>query len=164
MNIKKKFTKHYSYGMIFASVVFGSTDAMGVILITFINNKEFSINPTAILSLLPFEILQSILFFIIGWPIAYLPCIALVCLFKRKYPDRVLVYVFCGFAYGILFLPICAILPFLLIPPPDGPDYLARCVKYALPMMIAGAAGGYFFFYNARKWDDNVEEMSNQFS
>jgi hypothetical protein len=28
---------------------------------------------------------------------------------------------------------------------PDLPSYLARCAEYALPMIVSGAVGGYFF-------------------
>jgi hypothetical protein len=96
-------------------------------------------------------IIQSSFFFIIGILFAYFPSYFFVKYLLTPRPSHLRTYVFSGTLMGILSLPLCAGVAYLVPYAPDLPRYLARCAEYALPMATAGAAGGYFFGYATNK-------------
>jgi hypothetical protein len=104
---------------------------------------------------LGYELLQAAAFMVFGWELAYIPARILARRIGKTSQNRLPLCVISGLSLGLLFLPLCAgvavlvfrIFPFLL---GAGPTFLARCAEFALPMEVAGAAGGYAFWRRAR--------------
>jgi hypothetical protein len=75
-----------------------------------------------------------------------------------------LLHVLFGTLMGLLFLPLCASLPFFLFHEQDDPTYFARCTEFGFPMTIAGAIGGYTFWSFSRRVKLKRESAADEFS
>lgn len=157
MSTGRNFFYYYSRALLVAAFAFGLTHAAQSLVVSFVNNRSLAVNPTALLVLILYEIMESIVFLIIGLMLAYIPSRIVSDIFKKKNSRGLLLRVLFGMLMGIVFLPLCASFPFFLFPLPDGPSYLTRCAEFSLPMTIAGALGGYAFWRRTRGTSGNGE-------
>ncbi len=110
------------------------------------NNPPGHINPTALVTLAIFGLIESVVFIVIGFFLAYLPSVLIASIaLRRKRPGPMLA-VALGSIMGLAFLPVCASVAFFLFMEPDDPIYLFRCAEFAAPMILSGAVGGYVFW------------------
>jgi hypothetical protein len=155
MLTRKDFFVSYLHSMLIASTTFGFIRGMYMILVGIINVIEVNISIhfriSALITVIFVAIIQSSFFFIIGILFAYFPSYFFVKYLLIPRSSHLHAYVFSGTLMGILSLPLCASVAYLVPYAPDLPRYLARCAEYALPMATAGAAGGYFFWYATNK-------------
>jgi hypothetical protein len=95
---------------------------------------------------------------------AYVPSRVGSELLRRTANRKSIFYVLFGVVTGLVFLPMCATVPFFVFPFPNDPSYFARCFEFAIPMTIAGALGGYAFWHWTRRAAANGELDADQFS
>lgn len=160
----KYFIRFYCRAIAGAATAFGIVHGVERVGAGFINIDGSHINPTALMTLVIMELLQSIIFVIIGFPIAYIPSRFLATLIENKRAGRIFVYISSGILVGLLFLPLCASIPFLLFYEQGDPSYFGRCIEFSLPLTIAGALGGYIFSRCAHVASGNLETVTDHFS
>lgn len=134
-----------------ASIAFATSHAVQSIAKGFFGKSSIRINPSGFIILVPFEIIQLVVFLVIGYPLGYVSA-----KMSREFlGSRGCVksgwFVGSGMLLGILFLPLCASVPFFLFRTPDDPVYSSRCLEFAFPMIAAGAVGGGVFWRAERK-------------
>ena len=139
------FRSAFTRAMVSAALAFGLVHATQSVALGFVAQTSPKFDPTGLLVLVPYDLLQSTVFIIIGWVIAYIPSRMLADFMERRHRGHLMWSITCGIFMGLLFLPICAIFPFFLFRTTDEPSYLARCLEFALPMVVAGAVGGAIF-------------------
>jgi vacuolar-type H+-ATPase subunit I/STV1 len=150
MLTRKDYFVPYLHSMLLASIAFGVIHGVYVFVVGIINaitiDNSIDFHLSWMITLIVVMIIQSSFFFIIGMLVAYFPSyfVAKYLLLPRS--TRPLSCILSGMLLGILSLPLCAGVAFLIPYAPDLPGYLARCAEYALPMIVAGAVGGYFFW------------------
>lgn len=146
-NLEHSFFYHYFRALLFAAVAFGLVHGGQVLVVGLIKNNFLSIKLSAIFDLFVFEILQSLIFMIIGLAMGHIP-LRILCIAIRNSSDskRYLISAITGSLLGILFLPLCACFSFFLLHEPGDPGYVARCAEFAFPMIVAGGFGGYSFW------------------
>jgi hypothetical protein len=140
VNAKRQFRASYSRAILLAGLAFAFIHGCQSLLSG--NGGPPGLDPTAFLVLVPYEFLQFLVFAVVGGLVAYFPSRFLEGLVHDKRLGNLL-YVTAGAVLGLVFLPLCAAFAFFVFPLPDAPSYLARCVEFALPMIAAGALGGY---------------------
>ena len=137
--------------MLFASTAFGLVRGLYMLLVGIINaievDRAIHFRLSGLIIIIFMSIIQSTFFFLIGVLISFFPSY-----FWMKYllvprSNYLHSHVFSGTLLGVLSLPLCAGVAYLVPYAPDLPSYLARCAEYALPMATAGAAGGYVLWY-----------------
>jgi hypothetical protein len=128
-----------------AGLAFGLAHAIQSVTKGFVAQASLKFDPTGLLVLVPYELIQSAIFILVGWIIAYIPSRMLADFMERRHCGQPIWFITYGIFMGLLFLPICASFPFFLVRTTDEPSYLARCLEFALPMVIAGAVGGAIF-------------------
>jgi hypothetical protein len=146
MNTLNEFRRCYVRAMILASVIFGFSHGVQLMAHSLIVQHSLSINPTGFLALIPYVLLESTIFFVIGFAVAYVPSRAANSFVTGSGQNNWIYHVSIGLIMGLVFLPLCASVPFLIFRFPDEPSYFARCIEYFLPMAAAGALGGYTFW------------------
>jgi hypothetical protein len=146
------FFAHHFRLILLAALAFGLTHGLQVLVEGFIRNGSLRFNPTGLVTLVSYEAIQSLVFVMVGLFVAYIPS-RLVDVVTRNAPPskQLFLAVLSGVLVGILFLPLCAGVSFSILREPDAPPYLARCAKFALPMIIAGAFGGYGLWRRVRR-------------
>lgn len=149
--------------MILAALAFGSTHGSELFVVGFLNGRSAQINPTALFPIAVVELAQVITFVFVGGALAVLPSFFVINQAKDNI-HRLWVCIVFGVCMGILFLPLCASFPFLLSHEPEDPSYFARCLEFGLPMVIAGALGGYVFWRCARRTGASGELVADHFS
>jgi hypothetical protein len=117
-----------------------------VFCISLRNNPPGHIDPTAFITLAVVGLIESIVFIVIGFFLAYLPSFLISSMVLRRKLPGPLVAVTLGSIIGLAFLPVCASVAFFPFMDPDDPTYLARCAEFAAPMILSGAVGGYAFW------------------
>ena len=160
----REFHTYYTRAVMWAALGLGVIHAVQALVIGFATNRSIGINPTVFAVLIPYELFQSMIFFLVGWIIAYAPSVFLFNIIRNNYVNRLSVYVIIGVALGVIFIPLCASVPYFLLKLPDEPDYLTRCAEFSLPMTIAGAIGGYTFWRCARGSAGKGALAADQFS
>ena len=129
-----------------AALAFGLTGAVQSVALGFVRNRSFGFNPTVLAVIIPYYIMQLLVFIIIGSVIGYIPSFLVIKLLDTSHLKHSLFFVFCGALMGIIFLPLCAALPYFLLVLQDRISYLARIVEFAIPMTVSGAIGGYAYW------------------
>jgi uncharacterized membrane protein YhdT len=135
----------FTRAMASAGLAFGLVHAIQSIAKGFVAQTSFKFDPSGLIVLVPYELIQSAIFIFVGWIIAYIPSRMLADFMERRHSGQPIWFIACGIFMGLLFLPICASFPFFLFRTTDEPSYLARCLEFALPMVVAGAVGGAVF-------------------
>jgi hypothetical protein len=150
MLTRKDFFVPYLHSMLLASIAFGVIRGVYVFVVSIINaitiDNSIGFHLSAMITIIVVTLIQSSFFFIIGILVAYFPSYFFAKYLLLPRSTHPLSYVLSGMLLGILSLPLCAGVAFLIPYAPDLPGYLARCAEYALPMSVAGAVGGYFFW------------------
>ena len=143
-NLKCPFLCIYLHVMLMAAIAFGSTHAGVLLVIGFISENSMAVKLSALFMLIIFEAMQSLVFFVLSLVLCYLPVCLLNTILRRfSASKRLLISVITGALLGILFLPLCASVAFFALHESGDPSYLIRCAEFALPMICAGAFGGY---------------------
>jgi hypothetical protein len=161
MSDRRQFFYCYSRAMFIAALAFGTIHGVQSLIVAFYNSRSLRFDPTGLLVLVPVEIMDSLVFLIVGLIFAYIPSRIAERVLSERHSKHLSVHVVSGALIGIFFLPLCASVLFFIFPPPDGPSYLVRCAEFGLPMIIAGVLGGYTFWRLARS---NSELLAEQFS
>ena len=149
-----------------AAVAFGVLHGLQTIAISVSHYGATNVQITAFIMVMGYELVQSVMFFLVVVLSTYLPLrLVAPLVMNRRIPSRVSLYVVFGTTLGVLFLPIYSgIAYFVLSFLPDEPGYLDRCIDYALSMTIAGALGGYVLWRCARHAAGGGELVADQFS
>ena len=164
MKIGRRFHGAYIHALTSASLSFGLVHITQLIVGGFIKSGNLYIHPTAFIMIPILILAYSMVFFIAGAIITYVPSMLLVTLMERWMQTGVTKYILCGMFIGLIFLPLCAEVAFVTFHDQDSPTYLARCGEFGLAMVIAGATGGYAFWRRARVIDGDGEAMADHFS
>jgi hypothetical protein len=140
--------------MLIAAAAFGFTHSLQLLVMAEIHTdytNEFYLNVLLPLGFL--GVIEAAVFYIVGCIVAYLPVRIVVRNLSPLGAKHPFLYPTIGMLFGVLFLPFCAAFSFYVTHPldPDSPSYLARCAEFALPMTVAGVAGGYLFHVE-KKW------------
>ncbi|MGH6890026.1 MAG: hypothetical protein ACREHF_12670 [Rhizomicrobium sp.] len=135
----------YLYSMILSAIIFAISHAIQLLVYGLIVQRSFKIDPTGFLVLAPYAAIEALVFFVVGYAVGYLPSRWAVRLLEA-HRSGASWYVLSGMVMGLVFLPLCASIPFFLIPLSDEPGYLHRCFEFAIPMMLAGAFGGFYYW------------------
>jgi hypothetical protein len=155
----------YRRAMLLSSFLFGFTH--GVVELFFGESNSYDLSKiylSAVIMLILYELLTSIVFFIIGYLISYFPSLIIFKISKRKFEKKPYIYILFGAIMGLVFLPICAAFSYFFLPLPDAPSYLARCAEFVCPMVVAGASGGYAFWRCDRSKTDDAKQLIDLFS
>jgi len=145
-----EFRRCYVRAMALAALAFAIAHGSQLFIRGLISQRSFAIAPTGFLALIPYVLLEAIVFFTVGSMVAYLPSRAGYIFFLRIDKNDLFYSILFGFLVGLIFLPLCAGFVFSLFRAADLPSYLARCAEFGVPMTIAGAIGGYVFWRSAR--------------
>lgn len=145
------FGRRYLWVIAISSAVFGLSHGIQAIVRGAIKNDVFRMNPTALYVIVPFEIIQSTMFFICSLLVMYFPAKAIVGLMLRIDNRSAVSYAFIGAIIGGIATPLCAYAAFSILPLEGAPTYWERCVEFCLPMVISGLAGGYVMWRQVRR-------------
>jgi hypothetical protein len=130
----------------------------------FVAHPPLQIDRLEIFVLVGSGFVESAIFFLAGWPLAYAPVYLTNIVLDRPGLRGLAAYAVAGLLLGIIFLPVCASVPFIALRSVVDPTYSARCIEFAYPMAIAGIIGGYAFWRFARRTAQNDERIADQFS
>jgi hypothetical protein len=130
-----------------AAAAFGPIHVIELIIASIPNTDLSNVKLIAFITATFVGILESAVFLLIGLVVAYVPWRLFATSILAQEPSRLVAFTMSGVLAGILFLPFCAAVSFFITYEPDAPRYLSRCAEFAFPMMVAGAVGGYVFFY-----------------
>lgn len=162
MSAGQSFRNDFTLSLFMTSLVFVLAHLFQTVAMNVISQRTLTIDPAITFSLLVYGFVEGLVFFMIGWPVAYGP-VSLMSRLRKVSGRRMLaVYAFVGVILGLVSLPLCAYVPFVVLRSP--PAYLARCIEYAYPMTIAGAIGGYSFWRFSRRTAQFSELVADQFS
>jgi hypothetical protein len=145
-NTSEEFRRCYLRAIALASIVFAFSHQTQLTISGYISQHSFATDPTGFITLIFMASLEGIVFFSIGYVVAYVPSRVIYRIVKGRYEKNSVLAVFIGFVIGVISLPLCASVSFFILRAPDEPSYFARCVEFALPMIAAGAFGGYVFW------------------
>ena len=98
-----------------------------------------------LLTLLFFEGIESLIFFIVAVVAVLLPARIADNHISPSTTKMVSLFGWLGALAGVTYLPLCAGVSASILPSIDDPTYLQRCVEYLLPMTLAGMIGGRLF-------------------
>ena len=149
MSPGQRFRAFYTPSIISAGFAFALVHVAEILRGSFKFNNISNIYISAVITLIIFAFLEIVVFVSIGWPFAYVPSRMLEHFFGNR-RHGVSFCIFVGIAMGLFFLPLCAALAFVVLPPPNGFSYFERCVEFFLPMGVAGASGGYVMWRGRR--------------
>jgi hypothetical protein len=164
MSGAREFRHCYVRAMALAAIMFAIAHGCQLLIRGLASQHSFVINPTGFIVLFPYMILEALIFFVAGGVVAYLPSRAGNKYLSRRGKKYRVYSVLFGLIMGVIFLPVCASVPFFAFPLPDDPSYFARCVEFGLPMTISGALGGYAFWRCARGFAASGDFVADQFS
>ena len=164
MTVESEFRGVYSRAVALSALLFGITHGTQFIVVSYIRGRSISVNLTSFFVVIPYEILQSLVLYLVGWILAYFPSLKLYSLLQGFALYGFASYVLSGAALGILAVPLSAAVRFLLLSGDDGPNFLACVVEFGLPMLAAGSIGGYTFWRRIRVAASNDETVANIFS
>lgn len=153
--------RKYLKSVTIASIIFGSSHGIEEFIHGFDMNRISDIKLSAMMVLFVFESVQSIVFFIFCSLLMLIPTKVFLCLYNTR---NVFTYIIAGSIFGVLFLPLCALIANTVLPLPDIPTYFARCVEFFLPMVTAGAVGGYVFWHELDSSANLNKSITNLFS
>jgi hypothetical protein len=142
---KSGFAPCYMKALSGAALVFGLTHAVQAIAVSVFRDGVVHPRLDALLSLSFFELIEALIFFVIGMVMVLVPARVADNYIGRSAAGTVNLFCWLGVLAGITYLPLCAGISTSILPSADDPTYLQRCLEYLLPMVIAGAAGGYIF-------------------
>jgi hypothetical protein len=162
MSAAQSFRNDFTLSLYMTSVVFVLSHLFQTVAMGVVSQRALTIDPTLVFYLLVSGFLEGLVFFVMGWPVAYLPVYLMSRLRSVSGRRMLAVCVFVGIVLGLISLPLCAFVPFFVLRSP--PTYLARCIEYAYPMTIAGAIGGYAFWRFSRRTAQFSELVAEQFS
>lgn len=146
-NSRHPFFSYHLRAVLIAAMAFGLTHGVQIFILDFVRHPPFDLKPSALIILLLFETIQSLVFITIGVVVAYIPSRILEHVLRDAMAARrPAISVVTGVFLGILFLPLCAGFSYLVAHEIDSPSYLTRCAEYALPMVMAGVFGSYVFW------------------
>jgi hypothetical protein len=143
VNADRLFRLCYVRAILVAAAAFGVVHGTLLLAVGFIRARSLKIDPTGFLVLVPYELLQAMVFAIVGGLIALLPARMLFGLLSHRRAP--LVRIAAGAVIGVMFTPLCAAVPNLIFRLSDDPSYLSRCFEFFAPMTVAGTVGGYVF-------------------
>jgi len=130
--------------LLFAAIIFGFVHGAQLLVTDRLKFGHLPIYPSAWFTIIFFEIIQLMVFIIIGLMLIHPISRVFIFLVDRSF--GYMQFALLGAALGIFFLPLCAAVAFLPLYDPDNPSYWARCVEFFFPMIIAGLFGGYGFW------------------
>jgi hypothetical protein len=142
------FFSYHLRSVLLAGFAFGMTHGAQILFLSFIRDHSLSVKPSALVTVIAFETIQTLVFITIGVVLAYIAsCILQRVLSKAPASRRKVIAVLIGAFLGVLFLPLCAAVSYFIFHEPDSPSYLIRCAEFALPMVAAGVVGSYSFWH-----------------
>lgn len=145
------FGKRYLWSIVISSVVFGLSHGAQAVIRGAVDNRSYRINPSSFYVVIPFELIQSIVFFVCSLIIMYLPAKAVMKWMLRMNNRSAASYAFIGSVIGGAAIPLCAYAAFSILPLEGAPTYWERCVEFCIPMVISGLAGGYAMWWQVRR-------------
>jgi hypothetical protein len=147
-NSRYSFFSFHLRSVLLAGFAFGMIHGAQILFVSFIRDHSLSMKPSALVTVIAFETIQSLVFIIIGVVLAYITSRILQrVLRKAPASRRKVIAVLIGAFLGVLFLPLCAGVSYFSFHEPDSPSYLIRCAEFALPMVAAGVVGSYSFWH-----------------
>lgn len=142
---KSGFASCYVKALSGAALAFGLTHASQAIAVSVFRDGMAHPHLSAFLSLSFFEVVESLIFLVIGIVIVLIPARVADNYIDRSTAGTVSLFCCLGALAGMTYLPLCAGISTVILPSADDPTYLQRCLEYLLPMAIAGVTGGYIF-------------------
>jgi len=139
------FTPCYIKALAGAALAFGFSHAVQALVVSAsrygLSHPRFD----ALLSLTFFEVIESIIFFIVALVAVLLPARVADRHISPSTTKMASLFGWLGALAGVTYLPLCAGVSASILPSIDDPTYLQRCIEYLLPMMLAGIVGGRLF-------------------
>jgi hypothetical protein len=146
-DLQHPFFSRYMRSLLLAALAFGLADGVQILILGFIRNHSLGLVPSALITLILLETIQALVFILVAIGVAYIPSRRLERILRDSPPSRRgAISSMSGVLLGILFLPLCAVVPYFYFHAADEPSYLMRCAEYALPMIIAGLIGSFFLY------------------
>ena len=142
---KNGFTPCYIKSLAGAALAFGLSHAIQAMVVSASRYGLTHPRFDALLSLSFFELIESIVFFIVAVVAVIIPSWVAKIYIKPSTSKTVNLFGLLGALAGLTYLPLCAGVSASILPSIDDPTYLERCMEYLLPMMLAGMTGGYLF-------------------
>lgn len=128
-----------------AAIGFGLTHAIQAIVVSVFRDGVIHPRFDALLSLSFFELIEALIFFLVGIVMVLIPAWLADKYIDRSKAGTINLFCWLGVLAGVTYLPLCAGVSTSILPSVDDPSYLQRCLEYLLPMAIAGVVGGYIF-------------------
>jgi hypothetical protein len=158
----RNFSALFTRALFIASVIFVLAHGLQTIAIELAPQNHLPLGEMFTPTTLLLGLAEGLIYFVIGWPLAYGPIYVISRLPKFSTRRALVVFLLAGFSLGLLSLPLGAGVPFLVLRSP--PTYLFWCVQYAYPMTFAGVLGGYAFWRFARGAAQHDAQLADQFS
>jgi hypothetical protein len=158
----RNFHVYFTRSLFMASVIFVLAHGLQTLAVALAPQNRVPTDEIFSPETLLLGFIEGLVYFVIGWPLAYGPVYVMSRLPKFFARYGLAVFLLAGLALGLLSLPLGAGLPFLILRSP--PTYLFWCVQYAYPMTFAGVLGGYAFWRFARRAAQYDEHLAEQFS
>jgi len=158
------FRNCYFRSIAFSSLCFVVVHEFQELVISFMRLRAVIIDYTIFLVILPSAFVEAVVFFVIGYPIAYIPSLLLAKYFARNKITSALAYLSAGLVSGIIYLPLCALFQSMFsVGFPEAPKYIHFLVEFVVPMAAAGVLAGGIFYQCKDKSILNTELVSDQF-
>ena len=156
---ERRFAGRYTLSLLVAAAVFGIVFLAVQILPASLDQL------VKLTALTPDLVIIPVVFLILGWPLAYWPSRFAAYVAERagqRY--SLLIRVLFGALIGLLFVPLCAGIHFMIFHGSDNSSYLARCTLFSLPMVVSGATGGWTFWLCGRGRNGIDASIADEFS
>jgi len=158
----RHFRSCFTRSLFMASIIFVLAHGLQTLAIELTSQGYLQFSEILAPTILFFGFVEGLVYFAVGWPLAYAPVYVVSRLPSPSGRRALAVFTGVGFTLGLLSLPLCAGVPFLILRSP--PTYSFWCIQYAYPMTFAGVLGGYAFWRFARRTAQHDEQLVDQFS
>ena len=145
---KAAFGSSYAKALFYAAVVFGLSHGVQAVLVSVFKYGASHARLDAFLPLSVFEVIESLIFFVVGLAAVLIPARIADTHIDRSKAEKSNLFLWLGALAGVTYLPLCAGVSTAVLPSVDDPTYLARCLEYMAPMVLAGMTGGYMFGFS----------------
>src|SRR5271166_1215424 len=91
-----RFRRDYTRSMLAASLAFAFTHSIELLIIGFYLQHSLALNPTGFLVLLPYDLMEIVVFFVAGWVLAYFPVCGMYVIVGNAQKIKPLTYILAG--------------------------------------------------------------------